>query len=238
MRPRPLTVTEMPETLLYIVSPNYLRVMGIPLLRGRFFTSGDSAQSRRVGTIDENFAREYFPNQDPIGQRIRFIRNRQRLQKHVGQQIVRPVMELQALDGDILWRRIEKGAENLLTDPDKTVTCWCAEPSGSSFPLFSQKATWGSTLQVHAAKRFVVVSTDSQASSQQQGLFIWFRREPFASESCSCAYRAKRDRLPTEPGSVPNGALQAWSRGLMTEESFFVSSPRESTLDERKVATL
>src|SRR5438445_13680242 len=90
--------------------------------------------------------------------------------------------------GDILWRRIEKGAENLLTDPDKTVTCWCAEPSGSSFPLFSQKATWGSTLQVHAAKRFVVVSTDSQASSQQQGLFIWFRREPLASESCSCAY--------------------------------------------------
>src|SRR5207253_2265672 len=112
-------------------------------------------------------------------------------------------MELQALDGDILWRRIEKGAENLLTDPDKTVTCWCAEPSGSSFPLFSQKATWGSTLQVHAAKRFVVVSTDSQASSQQQGLFIWFRREPLASESCSCAYRAKRDRsqfLPSRRG--------------------------------------
>src|SRR5207237_3318321 len=69
-RPKPLTVNEMPETLLYIVSPNYLRVMGIPLLRGRFFTSEDSAQSRRVGTIDENLAREYFPNQDPIGRRI------------------------------------------------------------------------------------------------------------------------------------------------------------------------
>jgi predicted permease len=69
-KPKPLTVTEMPETLLYVVSPNYLRVMGIPLLRGRFFTSEDSAQSRRVGAIDESFAREYFPNQDPIGQRI------------------------------------------------------------------------------------------------------------------------------------------------------------------------
>src|SRR5207244_4158804 len=32
--------------------------------------SEDSAQSRRVGTIDENLAREYFPNQDPIGRRI------------------------------------------------------------------------------------------------------------------------------------------------------------------------
>src|SRR5947208_15941363 len=60
----------MPETLLYIVSPNYLRVMGIPLLRGRFFTSEDSAQSRPVGTIDGNLAGEYFPNQDPIGRRI------------------------------------------------------------------------------------------------------------------------------------------------------------------------
>jgi predicted permease len=69
-KPKPLTVTEMPETLFYMVSPSYLRVMGIPLLRGRFFAPQDSAQSRRVGVIDENFAREYFPNEDPIGRRI------------------------------------------------------------------------------------------------------------------------------------------------------------------------
>jgi predicted permease len=69
-KPKPLTVTEMPETMFYIVSPSYLRVMGIPLLRGRFFTPQDSAQSRRVGVIDENFAREYFPNEDPIGRHI------------------------------------------------------------------------------------------------------------------------------------------------------------------------
>ena len=69
-RQKPPTVTEMPDTLLYVVSPDYLRVMGIPLLRGRFFTPEDTVQSRRVGVIDENFAREYFPNQDPIGRRI------------------------------------------------------------------------------------------------------------------------------------------------------------------------
>lgn len=68
-KPKPLR-TEMPETLLYIVSPSYLRVMSIPLLRGRFFAPQDSAQSRRVGVIDENFAREYFPHEDPIGRRI------------------------------------------------------------------------------------------------------------------------------------------------------------------------
>src|SRR5215469_3495813 len=69
-KPKPATVTEMPQTLLYIVSPGYLRVMGIPLLRGRFFAPQDSVQSLRVGVIDENFAREYFPNEDPIGRRV------------------------------------------------------------------------------------------------------------------------------------------------------------------------
>lgn len=70
--PKPATVSEMPKTLLYVVSPDYLRVMGIPLLRGRFLTTQDSAHSRRVGVIDQDFAREYFVNRDPIGQIIRF----------------------------------------------------------------------------------------------------------------------------------------------------------------------
>lgn len=70
--PKPTTESEMPKTLLYIVSPDYLRVMGVPLLRGRFFSPEDSAYSRRVGVIDEDFAREYFPNHDPIGLNIRF----------------------------------------------------------------------------------------------------------------------------------------------------------------------
>jgi len=69
-KPKPATLRDMPETLLYIVSPNYLRVMGIPLIRGRFFTSQDNAESRRVGVIDGDFAREYFPNQDPIGRSV------------------------------------------------------------------------------------------------------------------------------------------------------------------------
>jgi predicted permease len=69
-RPKPATKRDMPQTLLYIVSPDYLRVMGIPLLRGRFFNSQDNPQSRRVGVIDEDFARQHFPNQDPIGRAI------------------------------------------------------------------------------------------------------------------------------------------------------------------------
>lgn len=69
-KPKPPTSSRLPETLLYMVSPDYLRVMGIPLLRGRFFALQDNSHSRSVGVIDEDFAREYFPNQDPVGQSI------------------------------------------------------------------------------------------------------------------------------------------------------------------------
>ncbi|MGH9774675.1 MAG: ADOP family duplicated permease [Candidatus Acidiferrales bacterium] len=70
-QPKPQTVNEMPETLSYMVSPDYLKVMGIPLLRGRFLADNDQAHSSFVGVIDDNFARTYFPNEDPIGKRIR-----------------------------------------------------------------------------------------------------------------------------------------------------------------------
>jgi len=45
-------------------------VMGIPLLRGRGFTDQDRLGSEFVTVIDSNLARQYWPNEDPIGQRI------------------------------------------------------------------------------------------------------------------------------------------------------------------------
>jgi predicted permease len=70
-KPKPPTTDEMPETLSYVVSLDYLKVMRIPLLRGRFFAAQDDAHAPLAGVIDDNFARTYFPNQDPLGRRIR-----------------------------------------------------------------------------------------------------------------------------------------------------------------------
>jgi len=53
------------------VSPDYLRAMGIPLLRGRFFNEFDSTKTERVGVISRRFADLAFPGQDPIGKRIK-----------------------------------------------------------------------------------------------------------------------------------------------------------------------
>jgi predicted permease len=52
------------------VSPDYLQVMGIPLLRGRFIDDHDRQGSELVVVIDDVMAKLAFGNQDPIGKRV------------------------------------------------------------------------------------------------------------------------------------------------------------------------
>jgi predicted permease len=52
------------------VSVGYFETIGIPLLRGRSFTSADTAESPWVTVINESMAREYWPSENPIGQRL------------------------------------------------------------------------------------------------------------------------------------------------------------------------
>jgi putative ABC transport system permease protein len=54
----------------YFVSPQYLRTMRIPLLRGRDISETDTAAAPQVCLIDRRLAERFFPNQEPIGQQI------------------------------------------------------------------------------------------------------------------------------------------------------------------------
>lgn len=54
-----------------LASPSYFRTMNIRLKQGREFTDQDAAGRLRVVIINERFARQFFPGQDPIGHRIR-----------------------------------------------------------------------------------------------------------------------------------------------------------------------
>src|SRR6516162_7388356 len=71
-QPKPPTQAEMKQATFYTVQPDYLKVMEIPLQRGRFLTSADNEHSQLVTVIYERFAHLYFGNQDPIGKRINF----------------------------------------------------------------------------------------------------------------------------------------------------------------------
>ena len=68
--PKPASQSDMSWSLSYVVGPDYLRVLSIPLLRGRFLTEHDDEHAPRVGVIDDVFARQYFPGEDPIGRRL------------------------------------------------------------------------------------------------------------------------------------------------------------------------
>jgi putative ABC transport system permease protein len=82
-RPEPPPYLE-PSLQFHLVAPGYFQAMGIPLLQGRDFTEQDNREHLRGASsgndwgaglhsiiIDEEFANRYWPNQNPLGQRVR-----------------------------------------------------------------------------------------------------------------------------------------------------------------------
>lgn len=68
--PAPPPPNEIPVALASCVTPNYLKVMGIPLRQGRFFDDHDRADSEPVVVIDEVLAQHAFPHQEAVGKRL------------------------------------------------------------------------------------------------------------------------------------------------------------------------
>jgi putative ABC transport system permease protein len=66
-----LSRSERTRTEHFAISPDYLLTLGIPLIRGRNFSSSDNAQALPVALVNQEFVRRYFPNEEPIGKRIR-----------------------------------------------------------------------------------------------------------------------------------------------------------------------
>src|SRR5439155_3740855 len=58
-----------------VITPNYFRAMRIPLLKGRYFTEGDTERSAAVVIINENLARTFWPDQDAVGHYLTIGRN-------------------------------------------------------------------------------------------------------------------------------------------------------------------
>jgi putative ABC transport system permease protein len=59
------------ETRFELCSDGYFQTLGLPLLRGRLFSEGDVLAAREVMVVNEAFSRQYFPNEDAVGRKVK-----------------------------------------------------------------------------------------------------------------------------------------------------------------------
>ena len=93
----PAPLGEAPVADVRVIAGDYFKAMGIPLVRGRLFSSDVSETTNKV-IVNEALARRHWPNQDPIGKRIKISWNDDREDEIVG--VVGDVIHV-SLDAEI-----------------------------------------------------------------------------------------------------------------------------------------
>jgi len=93
---------------LVFASPDYFRALGVPLLKGRYFSTADRADSAKVAIVNQTLAHHYWPKENPIGKRL----------KTGGAE--RPnnsFMEVVGVVGDIKYSGLDAAPEMVLYEP-------------------------------------------------------------------------------------------------------------------------
>jgi predicted permease len=73
---RPVKLASEPTVQTRTTLGDYFSIMGIPLLRGRAFSGQDRENTPVVVVVNETFVRQFFANQDPLGARIEWSRDK------------------------------------------------------------------------------------------------------------------------------------------------------------------
>ncbi|MGE5114372.1 MAG: ABC transporter permease [Acidobacteriaceae bacterium] len=118
-------MSHQPEVGTRIVSPGLFEAMRIPLIRGRLCSESDTATSSQVVIISEAMARQFWPNENPVGKRLALTFSSDKMREVVG--VVGNVKD-EGLDS--------KAPESMVYYPLSQLT-WPAERFGKfhSFPL-------------------------------------------------------------------------------------------------------
>jgi predicted permease len=120
-----------------IVRENYFETMEIPLLRGRGFAEQDGGTAPKVVIVSETFARKYFPDQDPVGQRIKFNEDTE------------SGLEIVGVTRDIKYNRQREEFEPLAYTP------WLQEGDATGRMSFALRAAGDPTALVPAVREIV-----------------------------------------------------------------------------------
>ncbi|HXM21915.1 MAG TPA: ABC transporter permease [Terriglobales bacterium] len=67
----PVPKANEPSSGFYVVAPGFFETMEMPLVRGRTFDGRDQRNSAPVMIVTREFAKKYFPNEDPVGKRVK-----------------------------------------------------------------------------------------------------------------------------------------------------------------------
>lgn len=92
------------------VSPRYFEVFKIPLIRGRMFTNKDDANAPRVVLINEGLAKQFWPNSEPVGQRIT-------IGKGVGPEFEEPPREIIGIVADVRDQGLDNQPDPIMYIP-------------------------------------------------------------------------------------------------------------------------
>jgi len=156
-----------PHGNIRMISPDYFSTLGIPLVRGRFFTSGDRLTTARVAIVDETLARRYWPNEDPLGQYISFGGNVPQMQivglvKHAKTSSLEadnsegfyylPIFQSPAPFGSVVVRSSGASPENLVSSMQSAVRA-----VDSSLPLYDLKSMNQRVDESLTGRRFLVL---------------------------------------------------------------------------------
>ncbi|HEX8144503.1 MAG TPA: ABC transporter permease [Pyrinomonadaceae bacterium] len=98
---------QLPAGDLLMVSPDYFRALGIPLVRGRYFNETDTADAPPVVIVNETLARQFFPGQDPVGKRFR----------QGGAEQDQPFMQIVGVVGDVKYEGLEAKVQPAFYEP-------------------------------------------------------------------------------------------------------------------------
>ncbi len=69
-RPPATSMESVPVVQYRQVTPGYFSTLGVPLVKGRFFTERDAGEAQPVALVNEEMVRRYFPGEEPLGKRM------------------------------------------------------------------------------------------------------------------------------------------------------------------------
>jgi putative ABC transport system permease protein len=98
---------------LVFASPDYFRALGVPLVKGRYFTSTDRADTTKVAIVNQTLAHRYWPNENPVGKRLR---------TGGPERPHNPWMEVVGVVGDIKYSGLDAPPEMVLYEPYQQAT--------------------------------------------------------------------------------------------------------------------